>query len=264
MKEKILSQIITECPWRDTLYWYDALDSTNTKAKELAKNGAPHGTTIIAGQQIGGRGRMGRTFVSPTGGMYLSVILRPNCSPDAIMHLTCAAAVAACQAVESVCGIQANIKWTNDLVFQKKKLGGILTELGFGNDGTVTYAVIGIGINCNQKKDDFPAEIQRIVTSVSEITGTPCSPAMLAAACVEELYRMDAILLSEKNAIIDSYRRHCITLGKEIQIISGEDCRYGKALSVNENGGLLVAFADGTIQTVTSGEVSVRGMYGYL
>ncbi len=256
--------MITECPWRDTLYWYDALDSTNTKAKELAREGAPHGTVLIAGQQSSGRGRMGRSFVSPTGGMYLSVILRPNCTPDKIMHLTCAVAVAGCRAVKSVCSIHPDIKWTNDLVYEKKKLGGILTELGFDDLGQVNYAIIGIGLNCQQMINEFPSDVQEIATSLAEITGAPCPPAKLAAVCIEELYRMDQMLLSGKNAIMESYRRHCITLNKEIQVISGETRRCGKALDVDENGGLLVEFADGTRQTVTSGEVSVRGMYGYL
>ena len=146
MKQKILSQITTECPWRDTLYWYDAIDSTNTQAKNMAKQGAPHGTVVIAGSQSAGRGRMGRSFTSPPdAGLYLSVVLRPNCPAEALMHLTCAAAVAGCDAVEAVCGIRPDIKWTNDLVFGSKKLGGILTELSINSaTGLVDFAIIGI------------------------------------------------------------------------------------------------------------------------
>ncbi|MBQ6840459.1 MAG: biotin--[Oscillospiraceae bacterium] len=130
MKQKILQKIPTECPWRDTLYWYDTIDSTNTQAKLLAQQGAPHGTVLIAGEQTGGRGRLGRTFESCAGmGVYLSVILRPNCAAEALMHLTCAAGAAMCEAVENVSGIRPGIKWINDLVVKKKKLGGILTEL---------------------------------------------------------------------------------------------------------------------------------------
>ena len=111
MIQSILRNIPTPCPWRDTVYWYDTLESTNTKAKELAKAGALHGTVVIAGNQTAGRGRMGRSFSSPDGmGVYLSVILRFGCTADKLMHLTCAAGVAAMQAVEAVCGICPDIK----------------------------------------------------------------------------------------------------------------------------------------------------------
>ncbi len=263
MKNRILSQITTECPWRDTLYWYDTIDSTNTRAKELAKDGAPHGTVLVAGVQTGGRGRMGRSFLSPTGGVYLSVILRPDCTPDKLMHLTCATAVAGCKAVETACGISPDIKWTNDLVYNRKNLGGILTELALNGNGSVEYAIIGIGINC-EKPTDFPKELQKMVTSVQEISPKSCDSAKLTAALVEALYEMDKMLLTGKLAIMDSYRCHCITLGQEIMVLNGDNTAYGTALDLDEDGALLVRFRDGSEKFVTSGEVSVRGMYGYL
>ncbi len=263
MKNEILSQMSTECPWRDTLLWYDTIDSTNTQAKELAKDGAAHGTVLVAGMQTGGRGRMGRSFLSPTGGVYLSMILRPDCSPEQLMHLTCAAAVAGCKAVEQACGVCPDIKWTNDLVCGKKKLGGILTELGLDGAGNVDYAIIGIGINC-EKAADFPAELQDTVTSVHEISKKICTAAKLTATLVEALYEMDKTLLTGKQTMMDTYRRHCITLGKEIKVIQGDSVNYGIAVDLDEDGGLLVRFADGSKKIVASGEVSVRGMYGYL
>lgn len=263
MKNEILSQMTTECPWRDTLLWYERLDSTNTRAKELAKEGAVHGTVLVAGYQTGGRGRMGRSFLSPTGGVYLSVILRPDCSPERLMHLTCATAVAGCKAVERVCGVCPDIKWTNDLVYGKKKLGGILTELGLDSAGNVDYAVIGIGINC-EKSEDFPPELQETVTSVREISGKTCTAAKLTAELVEALWEMDKTLLNGKQELMDTYRQRCITLGKEIKVIQGDSVMYGTALDLDGDGGLLVRFTDGSEKTVASGEVSVRGMYGYL
>lgn len=264
MKNEIISQITTECPWRDTLYWYETIDSTNNQAKTLAKDGAPHGTVLVAREQTGGRGRMGRSFLSPTGGVYLSVILRPACTPDKLMHLTCATAVAGCRAVEQACGISPDIKWTNDLVVGKKKLGGILTELALNGNGVVDYAIVGIGINCCQQAKDFPEEIRELATSVQAITDNACSPAKLAASLIESLMEMDKGLLSEKAEIMDVYRKKCITLGKEISVVRGESVRYGTALDLDEDGGLLVRFSDGSEKIVTSGEVSVRGMYGYL
>ena len=266
MKQKILSQFTTECPWRDTLYWYDSVDSTNARAKQLAREGAPHGTVLIAGSQTGGRGRMGRSFSSPVGmGVYLSVILRPRCTPDRLMHLTCAAAVAGCKAVEAASGVLPDIKWTNDLVYGKKKLGGILTELSLDSaSGLVDYAIVGIGINCCQKKEDFPAELQAMATSICQLTDNPCSPARLSAALTEALYEMDSLLFTGKQQLMDGYRRRCITLGKDIVLVRGEETLYGTALDLDGDGGLLVRFADGSEKVVSSGEVSVRGMYGYL
>ena len=232
----------------------------------LAKEGAPHGTVLIAGSQTGGRGRLGRSFSSPDGmGVYLSVILRPNCKPEKIMHLTCAAGVAACRAVEQVSGIRPGIKWINDLVCRKKKLGGILSELGFDPvTGNVAYAIVGIGINCLQKTEDFPEELQPVATSLRELTDTCCSPARLAAALVEALYAMDNALFSKKQQLMDDYRHRCITLGQEIKVLQSENIRYGTAEDIDADGGLIVRFNDGTVQTVDSGEVSIRGMYGYV
>lgn len=264
MKEQILSILNAECPWRDTLHWYDTIDSTNTEAKRLAKDGAPHGTVLIAGLQTGGRGRMGRSFQSPEGqGVYLSVTLRPNCEPVQLMHLTCAAGVAMMEAVEAVSGIRPQMKWINDLVIGRKKLGGILTEMSV-DKGMVDYAVVGIGINCLQGMEDFPPEIADLATSLSLSAGQQIAPVMLAAAMVEALWKMDAALLSEKAQLMTTYKENCITLGKEIQVIRQDGIRLGKALDLDSDGGLLVQYEDGSTETVSSGEVSVRGMYGYL
>ena len=264
MKEKILSHLPTECPWRDTLYWYSQIDSTNTQAKLLAKQGASQGTVLVAGNQTAGRGRMGRTFQSPDGqGVYLAVILRPNCAPTELMHLTCAVGVAMVNAVEKVCGIRPQVKWINDLVIGSKKLGGILTEMSLAN-GLVDYAVVGIGINCLQKQQDFPAEIAELATSLSLACGKAVSPQRLAAAMICELYAMSRTLLTEKGQWMAAYKANCITLGKDIQVIRSDCILSGKALDIDADGGLVVQYADGSIQTVASGEVSVRGMYGYI
>jgi len=264
MKEKILSNLTAECPWRDTLYWYDTIDSTNTRAKQMAREGAPHGTVLIAGHQTGGRGRMGRTFQSPEGqGVYLSVILRPNCEPSKLMHLTCAAGVAITEAVEAVSGVRPQVKWINDLVVDGKKLGGILTEMSV-DKGIVEYAVIGIGINCLQKARDFSPEIANLATSLSMTAEKIVPPEKLAAAMVTVLWKMNAVLFTHKAELMERYRKSCVTLGKEIQVIRGDTVLPGTAIDMDDDGGLLVKYSDGTTQFVTSGEVSVRGMYGYV
>lgn len=259
MKEIILSHLSAECPWRDTLYWYDTIDSTNTRAKALAKEGAPHGTVLVAGTQTGGRGRMGRSFsCAPGMGVYLSVILRPRCRAESLMHLTCAAGLAGCKAVEQVCGVRPQIKWPNDLLLGGKKLGGILTELGFDRDDLVDYAIIGIGINCNQKTKDFPPPLQAIATSLQDSLGITCPPAKLAGALMEAFYEMSTRLFDSKEQWMLHYRKNCATLGQNISVIHGETVRYGKALDVDEDGGLLVEFENGHTETVNSGEVSIR------
>lgn len=265
MKENIVKNLRESCPWQDSLLWFDTIESTNTHARELARSGAAHGTVLIADHQTGGRGRRGRSFHSPAGsGIYMSVILRPGCQPHELMHLTCAAAVAMCDAVESAAGFRPGIKWTNDLVYGKRKIAGVLTELGFNNCGNVDFAVVGIGINCRQQETDFPEDIRSIAGSLASVSGQEIDRAKVAAAMMDALYRMDAELLTAKAHILNRYRKDCITLGKEISLVRGEEIRHGTALDIDADGALLVRLFDGNTEIVNSGEVSVRGMYGYV
>ncbi len=263
MKEEILSQLPPGHPWRENIQCFDTIDSTNTRCKALALEGAPHGTLLIADRQTAGRGRLGRSFQSPGGmGVYLSVLLRPGCPPAALMHLTCAAAVAACDAVERVCGIRPGIKWTNDLVVGSRKIAGILTELVHGPQGV--SAIIGIGINCCQQPLDFPDEIREMAASLSMVTGRIIDRFALAAALVESLEQMDHTLLSGRDAMMARYRADCITIGRDISLLLPDAVRHGHAEGVDDTGGLIVRFPDGHTQVIAAGEVSVRGMYGYI
>ena len=265
MKEKILSLLPPDFPWGESVHYFAVTDSTNTQAKALARAGAPHGTLVIAGGQTGGKGRLGRQFHSPAGqGVYLSVILRPNCPASELMHLTCAAGVAMCNAIQAVCGITPGIKWPNDLVWNSKKLGGILTEIAFDAQGIAEYVILGIGINCSQSPEDFPPELQEIATSLSLAANQPILPETLAAAMAASLLDMDHRLLTEKAALMDAYRTRCITLGKEVLLLQGDTKTPAKALNVDGDGGLIVTLSDGRKQTVSTGEVSVRGLFGYL
>lgn len=266
MKQTILSYLPGDHPWQNTIYYFDTLPSTNDHAKELASHGAPEGTIVIAGQQTAGRGRLGHSFHAPAGlGIYLSLVLRPGCPPDKLMHLTCAAANAMCNAVEACAHIRPKIKWINDLVFKNKKLGGILTELSVNNKtGLVDWAVIGIGINCLHNHGDFPPEIRDIAISLLQATGTATEPSILAAAMIRELYQMHRHFLSQKAQIMHAYRQDCLTIGKEVMLLRGDEKKAATAISLDDDGGMLVRFPDGTTQTVQSGEISIRGLYGYL
>ena len=266
MKEQILSLVSPEYPWKDRFHWLEETGSTNDDLKALARRGAPHGTVLIADRQSGGHGRMGRSFHSPGGvGIYFSILLRPDCAPGELMHLTCATAVAMCEAVEKAAGFRPGIKWTNDLVHGKQKLGGILTELGLSAKGGVDYAIIGIGINCCQRSQDFPEEIRNIAASLAMVTGTEIDRAKVSAAMMDALFRMDTHLLTGKETMLEQYRKDCITIGQEVSLLRvGDPVRHGKAVDMDDTGALIVEFADGHVEAVNSGEVSVRGMYGYL
>ena len=264
MINAILSYLPASHPWRGNLHYFDILDSTNSEAKKLAAAGAVHGTVLIAEAQTGGRGRMGRSFHSPAeSGIYFSVILRPACPAHQLMHLTCATAVAALEGIKAATGLQVDIKWTNDLVFHKKKLGGILTELSLDTAGNAEYAVIGIGINCAQRPEDFPEEIASIATSLSQCTDKKTDRALLIAELLVAIEKMSR-QLHDPTTILDKYRESCITLGQEISLLRADTIQHGTALDVDHDGGLIVRFADGHTETVQSGEVSIRGMYGYL
>ena len=264
MRNEILTLLPPDYPWGQELLYREETGSTNTDLKALARAGAPEGTAMIARRQTGGRGRLGRSFHSQEGGVYMSLLLRPECPPEELMHLTCAVAVAMCDAVEAACGLRPGIKWTNDLVHEKRKLGGILTELGFGPDGKVSWCILGIGINCTQKSDDFPPELSGMAASLTTVTGRAADPAFLAAQMLTQLHKLSHVLLTERKGILDRYRKDCITLGQQISLLRGDSVRHGTALDITDSGALTVRFPDGHLEDIGSGEVSVRGMYGYL
>ena len=203
MKEQILSHLSPQYPWKAHFQFFPSIGSTSDHLRTLARAGAPEGTVLVADCQTGGRGRRGRSFHSPEGaGIYMSILLRPNCLPAELLHLTCAAGTAMCDAVEAAAGFRPGIKWTNDLVFGKRKLGGILTELGFTPQGGVDYAIIGIGINCCQTEQDFPEEIRAIAGSLAMAAGREIERAKVAAAMMDALHIMANRLLTEKTQIL--------------------------------------------------------------
>lgn len=259
MKEEILSRLPRNHPWCHRIHYYDVIESTNTEAKRMAQAGAPEGTVLIADTQTGGRGRLGRSFHSPAGsGIYMSVILRPNMPPDQLMHLTCAVAVALCDAVEQTLGFRPGIKWINDLVVDTKKLAGILTELSVNSQGLVDWAIVGIGLNCNQTS--FPPELQDIACSATMVTGQPIDWATLSAAIIQALFQMD---LTNPRQTMALYRNDCVTLGRDVTVIRGTQMYDGRAVEIQDDGALTVLRRDGQTEIVNSGEVSVRGLFGY-
>ena len=255
-----IQSYLPQDPRKDRIEYFETIDSTNNHAKKLAMEGAPAGTVVLAGHQTAGRGRLGRSFCSPPHmGIYLSMILRPGCKPSRLMHLTCAAGVAAVGAMDRS---DIGIKWTNDLVIGRKKLGGILTEISVNPlTQIVDWVIVGIGINCCQQSRDFPEEIRHMACSLNlDRQQLP----QLAARLIAALWEMEDKLLTEKDEIMAQFRQKCVTIGAEISVVRGDHIRHGLAVAVDDAGGLLVKYPDGTAETVTSGEVSIRGMYGYV
>jgi BirA family biotin operon repressor/biotin-[acetyl-CoA-carboxylase] ligase len=233
MKEQIQNLLPSAHPWADRIHWFDTIGSTNTQAKLMALEGAPHGTILIAGRQTAGRGRIGRSFHSPGGmGVYMSVILRPGCPQQQLMHLTCAVAVAVCDAIEKAAGVRPGIKWTNDLVCGKRKIAGILTELV--TVGRECCAVVGIGINCCQQLADFSEELRSFAGSLAMATGKSVDRDTVAAALITALAQMDQTLFSHKEAMLEQYRRDCVTIGQDICVVRADTIRHARALGIDE------------------------------
>ena len=213
-------------------------DSTNRVAKELARQGAPHGTAVLAERQTAGRGRLGRSFFSPEGGLYLSVILYPQCPPEDRALMTPMAAVAVCRALEQVCGISPGIKWVNDLYLGGKKLCGILCE------GCGDAVIVGIGLNLYTPEGGFPAEIPATALDV------PVGRRALAEAIRQQLLQPGEFLAE--------YRERCLLLGKTVTVhpVAGEPYA-ARAVEIDDRCRLVVESCRGR-EALDSGEVSVR------
>ena len=241
------------------LWCPEEVDSTNTRLKEAALRGAAAGTAIIAHRQTAGRGRQGRSFLSPEGkGLYLSVLLRPKCPAERLMCVTGMAAVAVCRAVECVCGARCGIKWVNDLVLGGKKLCGILAETVMTETGLAL--VLGVGINVY--RDELSPEVAALATSL-EAEGFAVDRAVLAAAIIEQLLAIDGAPAGDLTEWVADYRARCVNIGRDVRLMWSEGCRRARCLDVDGQFGLAVRYEDGEEAVVRTGEVSVRGLYGY-
>jgi len=250
-------------PWSESLIVVPEIGSTNTALKELAAQGAPSGTVFIADRQTGGRGRLGRSFASPAGlGLYFSLLLRPQIDPSLIPHATLRAGLAAAEAIEVLTGLQPGIKWPNDLVIDTRKLCGILAEAGFSASGRLDWLIIGIGINVGHAIEDFPPELQDMATSLAML-GHAIPRETLAAELMRQLQGLEADL-SAPERYLPRYEAQCITLHQDVQLLQGSSVTPAYALGIAADGGLRVRLADGSERIVGSGEVSVRGLYGYV
>ena len=237
-----------------------SVTSTNTIAKEMAAQGAKEGTVIIAREQTEGRGRMGRTFYSPSAsGIYFTVILRPTLNLEDSLLITTATAVAVAQAIETVAKVKASIKWVNDIFVAEKKVCGILTEASLNfESGGLEYAVVGIGINI--ETNDFPIEIKQIAGSLfSNKPGEEPITSMLVAEVLNNLGNCMNSLTDKR--YVAEYRNRSFLIGKDILVLKRKETTPAKAVDIDEKARLVVEYEDGTREALVSGEVSIRPNY---
>ena len=240
----------------DILFIYDETDTTNNRAKE--SNTSPDGSVFIAEMQTHGKGSRGRGWTSPRGiGIWHSILLKPEISPLEVSQITLVAGLAVCKAI----GLNSMIKWPNDIVINGKKICGILTEMS-AEINMVNYVVCGIGVNVNT--ESFDDDIADKATSMFIESGHKYVRNELIAKLLNEFeYYYKKFLDGGLSAILDEYKKCCVTLGREVNVIFKNETVHGTAVDVDENGSLAVQTENGIIH-VTSGEVSVRGIYGYI
>ncbi len=239
---------------------FPELASTNDTARELARQGAPDGTVIIADHQTGGRGRRGRSFFSPPGvGLYLTMIFRTELPAEQAVQITTMASLAAARAMDEAAGTQTQIKWINDIYLHGRKLCGILADGVPNGRGGFDYMAVGIGINVNTPAQAFPAELRDIAGSLYSETGHTTDRNRLAALLITHLLRCREGLTHDLPRHMAEYRRRSCVLGKPVRVYGGGcDGAPGMAVDIDDNGHLLVQMDTGDYRLLNSGEITIR------
>lgn len=239
------------------LLFYESVTSTNTTAMELIGKGCNEGTVVIADEQTGGRGRRGRTWLSPPSeNLYLSVILKPEISPEATAVLTLMSAVACAEALKNFSSLPLSLKWPNDLTIADRKIGGILAETRT-DPGRVTAVVIGIGININQDISALPPGIREIATSLKNETGVAWSRTDIAVEILHGMDKWYSILIETgKKAVIEACLDLSSTIGRTVSVTTDNNIFTGIAENINNEGRLLVRSSNGTLTEINSGDVT--------
>ena len=245
---------------------HETISSTNSRAKELAQSGAAHGTLVVAERQSSGRGRLGRSWESPEGlGLWMSLILRPSFPPRFAPRMTVLAGLAVVQAISRITGLEAFIKWPNDIIINSKKLCGILTEMQADPD-LIDYIVLGIGMNVNTQKEDFPIELRDSATSLKLEKGEHIDRCKLLVELLAVFEDLDNRYLKtgDFSEILNEYKEKCITLGRTVRVTGPTEAFEGTAVDLTDDFELIVETKSGESRKVFSGDVSVRGIAGYI
>ena len=264
LMNKVELESISTTTWAgQEIYYYDVTDSTNIRAKELAEEGHPGGTLVVADRQEAGRGRRGRSWDSPSGtGIFMTLLLKPEMNPNHASMLTLVAAMAVARAISKCAGTEALIKWPNDIVIGGKKICGILTEMSAQFD-FINHIVIGIGINVHN--EHFPEEIAETAGSILLQTGKRIRRAELIEQILEQFEHYYAIFMETEDlsGLVKEYNSILVNMNKSVRVLDPKEPFEGKAMGITKKGELIVdTWESRTL--VSSGEVSVRGLYGYV
>lgn len=243
---------------------YDSVDSTITEAKRLKINDVYDEALILAHVQTAGKGRRGRSWVSAKGdGIWSSLLLAPDIAPSKAPMLTLIAGLAVCRAIKDQTALEAQIKWPNDVVIKGRKVCGILTEMSAQRD-YIEYVIVGIGINVNQL--EFGEDIADIASSLRLLSGLEVNQMTLLVRMIEEFEMLYNTFIKEQSLdfMIQDYNDACINIGMELKIEAYGKTQYGVGIKVSNDGQLMVKDKNNDIFEVNAGEVSVRGLYGYV
>ena len=240
------------------IFCFKEVTSTQEVAKKLAVQGCVEGTVVVAEKQTRGRGRIGREWVSPLGGVWLSIVLRPNLPPQYAQRITLTTSVAVAKTVRRLYGLNAKIKWPNDVLVDGYKVCGILVEAS-GEADRINYMVVGVGVNLNVDFSMVKPNLSKTATSISQILGRKVSRVEFIREFLFEMEKAYITLTKNRfNQILAEWRKLSETLGCRVKVISQKEVFTGEALDVDEDGYLLVRLKDGTVKRVVSGDVSIR------
>jgi len=257
---EVIEKALTSCPFGHPIFFRETLSSTQELAKELALSGAPEGALVLAECQSNGRGRLGRRWFSPErGGIYMSTILRPTIPLSDAQLLSLAAAVAVSEAMGKVYGLAVQVKWPNDILYDQKKLCGILGETTAVGE-RVIYSIIGVGVNANILPNLLPDGLREQATSLCDILGHEVCREELVAAITKEIYRWTKETLYEgkKEELLHEYERRCGTLGQEVVVESGQKALRGVAKAIGPDGALVVSTAEGDLSITAAAVYRLR------
>lgn len=236
------------------IHYFREVDSTNEVAKRLAQEGAPEGTVIIAERQRKGRGRRGKQWISPIGGAWISIILRPNTLPINAPQLTFTAGVAAAETIKKEYGLEIGIKWPNDILIENKKVCGILTEISTEKN-SIDYIIAGIGIDANVDLDLLPPELREETTSLKTELEEEISRMLLVRKFLENFEAMyNEFNQGNFQKILKKWRKYSKTIGSNVEIRKGTEIIKGEAVGVNREGALILELKDGSLRKIISGE----------
>ncbi|MFZ2198396.1 MAG: biotin--[acetyl-CoA-carboxylase] ligase [Thermodesulfovibrionales bacterium] len=258
LSEEYIKSAVKGDFWKD-IFVYDRVNSTNQLAMFLAaKDDLLTSIVIIADSQEKGKGRLGRSWISPPGrNIYMSIAFKPGLDTSDATMLTLLTSVACAHAIKKISGLQVSIKWPNDLILSGKKLVGILTEIRADID-KVNLAVIGIGMNVNMGKGDFPEEIRSIATSIKEESGKCCSRNELVIEILRQIEHFYGMLIElGKYPLLNEWKILSSTLGKSVKVVIGDETLIGLAEDIDDNGMLILELSSGLRRRISAGDITL-------